>query len=131
MQVNLRLKNRNATTSLEMMVNMQVNLRLKNTTIRDLLEMMVNMQVNLRLKNRNATTSLEQYCIDTVMTVWHYHGGCRIGKVVDKDFKVFGVDGLRVIDASTFSFSPGTNPQATIMMLGRSMGRRILQRRRR
>ncbi|GMI84562.1 hypothetical protein like AT3G56060 [Hibiscus trionum] len=103
----------------------------KNTTIRDLLEMMVNMQVNLRPKNRNATTSLEHYCIDTVMTVWHYHGGCRIGKVVDKDFKVFGVDGLRVVDASTFSFSPGTNPQATIMMLGRSMGRRILQRRRR
>ncbi|KAK8507899.1 hypothetical protein V6N13_140638 [Hibiscus sabdariffa] len=86
--------------------------------------------VNLRPKNPNATTSLEQYCIDTVMTLWHYHGGCRIGKVVDRDFKVFGVDGIRVIDASTFSFSPGTNPQATVMMLGRSMGRRILQSRR-
>ncbi|KAK8507902.1 hypothetical protein V6N11_045890 [Hibiscus sabdariffa] len=104
--------------------------RYRNMTTQDLLKMMVNMPVNLRPKNPNATTSLEQYCIDTVMTVWHYHGGCRIGKVVDRDFKVFGVDGVRVIDASTFSFSPGTNPQATIMMLGRSMGRRILQRRR-
>ncbi|KAK8546515.1 hypothetical protein V6N12_027295 [Hibiscus sabdariffa] len=93
--------------------------RYRNMTTQELLKMMVNMPVNLRPRSPNATTSLEQYCIDTVMTVWHYHGGCRIGKVVDRDFKVFGVDGVRVIDASTFSFSPGTNPQATIMMLGR------------
>jgi len=26
---------------------------------------------------------------------------------------------LRVIDGSTFNYSPGTNPQATVMMLGR------------
>ncbi|KAK8507901.1 hypothetical protein V6N13_140640 [Hibiscus sabdariffa] len=31
---------------------------------------------DLRPKNPNATTFLEQYCIGTVMTVWHYHGGC-------------------------------------------------------
>ncbi|KAK8505005.1 hypothetical protein V6N13_022851 [Hibiscus sabdariffa] len=93
--------------------------RFRNTTTRDLLEMMVNMPVNLRPRHPNATTSLEQYCIDTVMTFWHYHGGCRIGKVVGRDYKVIGVESLRVIDASTFVFSPGTNPQATIMMLGR------------
>ncbi|XVE90600.1 hypothetical protein DITRI_Ditri20bG0090900 [Diplodiscus trichospermus] len=102
----------------------------RNTTIQDLLQMMVNMQVNFRPKHPNST-SLEQYCIDTVMTFWHYHGGCLVGKVVDRDYKVLGVDSLRVIDGSTFSFSPGTNPQATIMMLGRYMGRRILQSRRR
>ncbi|KAE8664735.1 putative Glucose-methanol-choline (GMC) oxidoreductase family protein [Hibiscus syriacus] len=104
--------------------------RIGNMTTRDLLEMMVNMPLNLRPKHPNATTSLEQYCMDTVMTVWHYLGGCQIGKVVDRNFKVFGEDRLRVIDASTFTFSPGTNPQATIMMLGRSMGQRILQSRR-
>ncbi|GMI70267.1 hypothetical protein like AT3G56060 [Hibiscus trionum] len=93
--------------------------RFRNTTTRDLLKMMVDLPVNLRPRHANATTSLEQYCIDTVMTFWHYHGGCRIGKVVDRDYKVIGVDSLRVIDASTFAFSPGTNPQASIMMLGR------------
>lgn len=91
----------------------------RNMTTQDLINMMVNMPVNLRPRNPNATTSLEQYCIDTVMTFWHYHGGCQIGKVVDRDYKVLGVDHLRVIDGSTFSFSPGTNPQAKVMMLGR------------
>ncbi|MBA0818007.1 hypothetical protein Gohar_025730, partial [Gossypium harknessii] len=93
--------------------------RFRNMTTQDLINMMVNRAGNLRRRNPNATTSLEQYCIDTVMTFWHYHGGCQIGKVVDRDYKVLGLDQLRVIDASTFSFSPGTNPQAAIMMLGR------------
>ncbi|KAJ6672028.1 hypothetical protein OIU85_013382 [Salix viminalis] len=73
--------------------------------------------------------SLEQFCTDTVMTIWHYHGGCQVGKVVDNDYKVLGVDKLRVIDGSTFIDSPGTNPQATVMMLGRYMGKRILYER--
>lgn len=63
------------------------------------------------------------------MTIWHYHGGCQVGKVVDHDYKVLGVDALRVIDGSTFYYSPGTNPQATVMMLGRYMGVRILSER--
>ncbi|XWS27603.1 hypothetical protein CRYUN_Cryun26dG0130900 [Craigia yunnanensis] len=103
--------------------------RYRNTTIQDLLKMMVNTPVNLRPKHPNSTMSLEQYCIDTVMTIWHYHGGCQFGKVIDRDYKVLGVDSLRVIDGSTFSFSPGTNPQTTLMMLGRYMGQRILQSR--
>ncbi|PIA49702.1 hypothetical protein AQUCO_01300454v1 [Aquilegia coerulea] len=60
-----------------------------------------------------------------VMTIWHYHGGNQVGKVVDNDYKVLGVDALRVIDGSTFQYSPGTNPQATVMMLGRYMGVKI------
>jgi len=32
---------------------------------------------------------------------------------------VLGVSGLRVVDGSIFSRSPGTNPQATVMMMGR------------
>lgn len=75
--------------------------------------------VNLLPKHTNSSLSLEQFCKDTVMTIWHYHGGCHVGKVVDRDYKVIGVDALRVIDGSTFNYSPGTNPQATVMMLGR------------
>ena len=76
---------------------------------------------NLQPKNTNASTfeSREQYCKDTVVTIWHYHGGCQVGRVVDHQYKVLGVDSLRVIDGSTFTESPGTNPQATLMMLGR------------
>lgn len=84
-----------------------------------LLNMTASAPVNLLPRHDNVSTSIEQFCKDTVMTIWHYHGGCQVGRVVDHDYKVLGVDALRVIDGSTFNYSPGTNPQATVMMLGR------------
>ncbi|XP_024955156.2 protein HOTHEAD isoform X7 [Citrus sinensis] len=100
-----------------------------NMSVETLLNMTASMPLNLLPKHSNASTSLEQFCRDTVMTIWHYHGGCQVGKVVDHDYKVLGVDALRVVDGSTFYYSPGTNPQATVMMLGRYMGVRILRER--
>ncbi|KAI3707045.1 hypothetical protein L6452_25220 [Arctium lappa] len=97
--------------------------------IATLLNMTANAPVNLLPKHANASRSLEQFCKDTVMTIWHYHGGCQVNKVVDRDYKVIGVDALRVIDGSTFDYSPGTNPQATVMMLGRYMGVKMLHER--
>uniref|UniRef100_M8CQL3 Glucose-methanol-choline oxidoreductase N-terminal domain-containing protein n=1 Tax=Aegilops tauschii TaxID=37682 RepID=M8CQL3_AEGTA len=74
--------------------------------------------LNLLPRHPRDTRPLQQYCRDTVMTIWHYHGGCHVGPVVDPDYRVIGVAGLRVVDSSTFKYSPGTNPQATVMMLG-------------
>ncbi|KAF6812299.1 Oxygen-dependent choline dehydrogenase 3 [Colletotrichum musicola] len=34
------------------------------------------------------------------VTTWHPHGTCSMGKVVDSEFNVKGVKGLRVVDAS-------------------------------
>jgi choline dehydrogenase len=73
--------------------------------------------------------ALEQFCRNTVMTIWHYHGGCQVGRVVDRNYKVLGVEALRVIDGSTFNASPGTNPQATVMMLGRYIRNHLSRRR--
>lgn len=39
--------------------------------------------------------------------------------MVDHDLRVIGRNSLRVVDGSVFGLSPGTNPQATVMMLGR------------
>lgn len=72
---------------------------------------------------------MRDFCRRTVSTIWHYHGGCVVGKVVDRNYRVIGVGGLRVVDGSTFSVSPGTNPQATVMMLGRYMGLKIINER--
>ncbi|XVF13220.1 hypothetical protein REPUB_Repub08aG0189600 [Reevesia pubescens] len=94
-----------------------------------LLNRTANVPLNLLPKHYNPSMPLEEFCKDTVMTIWHYHGGCQVGKVVDLDYKVLGVDALRVIDGSTFNYSPGTNPQATVMMLGRYMGVKILSER--
>ncbi|XP_011648924.1 (R)-mandelonitrile lyase 1 [Cucumis sativus] len=70
-----------------------------------------------------------EFCRKTVTTFWHYHGGCVVGKVVDGNYKVIGVNNLRVVDGSTFSLSPGTNPMATVMMLGRYVGLKMLHQR--
>ncbi|KAK1311842.1 Protein HOTHEAD [Acorus calamus] len=94
-----------------------------------LLNMSVRANVNFVPKHTNDTKSVEQFCRDTVITIWHYHGGCQVGKVVGKDYRVVGVDGLRVVDGSTFVSSPGTNPQATVMMMGRYVGVKILRER--
>ncbi|KAK7280008.1 hypothetical protein RJT34_25070 [Clitoria ternatea] len=47
-----------------------------------------------RPKDANAAFSLEQYCIDTVR-IWHYHGGCQSGRVVDHNYKIIGEESLR------------------------------------
>ncbi|KAM0036546.1 putative (R)-mandelonitrile lyase [Helianthus debilis subsp. tardiflorus] len=73
--------------------------------------------------------TIASFCRDTLSTFWHIHGGCLPNKVVDSNLKVIGVDSLRVVDASTFFNSPGTNPQATTMMLGRYIGMKMLEER--
>ncbi|XP_022929564.1 (R)-mandelonitrile lyase 1-like isoform X2 [Cucurbita moschata] len=80
-------------------------------------------------ENLGDDSSVEEYCRKTVTTYWHYHGGCLVGKVVDGDYRVIGMKNLRVVDGSTFSDSPGTNPMATLMMLGRYVGLKVLQER--
>ncbi|CAI0437851.1 unnamed protein product [Linum tenue] len=72
---------------------------------------------------------MREFCRKNVRTFYHYHGGCGVGSVVDEDYRVYGVDGLRVVDGSTFLESPGTNPMATLLMLGRYQGVKILRER--
>ncbi|XP_057821263.2 (R)-mandelonitrile lyase-like [Cryptomeria japonica] len=78
-------------------------------------------------KGQSNDDALAKFCKDSLGTYYHYHGGCEVGLVVDKRHRVQGVPNLRVVDNSIFKYSPGTNPQATTMMLGRYMGIHILQ----
>ncbi|KAJ0532656.1 putative (R)-mandelonitrile lyase [Helianthus annuus] len=80
-------------------------------------------------KDSNDEESVATFCNQTLGSFNHYHGGCLVNKVVDSRLKVIGVDSLRVADASTFFNSPGTNPQAATMMLGRYIGEKILNER--
>ncbi|XP_056849089.1 protein HOTHEAD-like [Raphanus sativus] len=98
-----------------------------------LLNLTASTPVNLRPPRSGPGASLppsaEEFCQHTVTTIWHYHGGCVVGRVVNGDYKVIGIDRLRVIDMSTVGYCPGTNPQATVMMLGRYMGVKIMRER--
>lgn len=56
----------------------------------------------------------------TVMTIFHASCTCKMGvrsdrtAVVDHKARVFGVHGLRVVDASAFPFLPPGHPQSTV-----------------
>lgn len=60
-------------------------------------------------------------------TVYHGASTCRMGKrgdkeaVVDPQGRVFGVEGLRVVDASVFPLLPPGHPMATVCMSSRSV----------
>ncbi|KAL8819731.1 MAG: hypothetical protein Q9223_001888 [Gallowayella weberi] len=59
----------------------------------------------------------------TLAPVWHAAATCKMGQesdgmaVIDSKARVFGVRGLRVVDASSFPFLPPGHPQATIYAL--------------
>ncbi|XP_059636230.1 sinalpyl alcohol oxidase Nec3-like [Cornus florida] len=79
--------------------------------------------------NESDEVVMESFCRKTLTTYWHYHGGCLVGKVVDDAFRAIGINSLRIVDGSTFRVSPGTNPQATLMMLGRYVGLKMQEER--
>jgi choline dehydrogenase-like flavoprotein len=65
---------------------------------------------------------LEQYVRDRA---WGHHASCTCaigprdeGGVVDGDFRVHGVSGLRVVDASVFPRIPGSFIACAIYMIG-------------
>jgi choline dehydrogenase len=78
-------------------------------------------------ENHSDDAAMTQFCHATLDTMWHFHGGADIGSVINEKYQVIGIESLRIVDGSTFRDSPGTNPQATTMMLGRYMGMKILQ----
>ncbi|OKO95924.1 Versicolorin B synthase [Penicillium subrubescens] len=61
-----------------------------------------------------------EYVKNNVMTLWHAACTCKMGKsddamaVVDSQARVYGVQGLRVVDASAFPFLPPGHPQSTV-----------------
>ena len=57
---------------------------------------------------------------NTLMTIYHASCTCKMGTrndsmaVVDHRARVFGVSGLRVVDASAFPFLPPGHPQSVV-----------------
>ena len=69
---------------------------------------------------------------EALAPVWHAAATCKMGPksdgmaVVGSDMKVHGVEGLRVVDASSFPFLPPGHPQATIYALAEKVASGIL-----
>ena len=69
---------------------------------------------------------------DSLMTVWHAAGTCKMGKaddetaVIDSQARVFGVEGLRVVDGSSLPLLPPGHPQSTIYALAEKIAADII-----
>lgn len=66
--------------------------------------------------------ALEVYLRETCSTVWHPVGTCKMGTdsmaVVDPELRVYGVAGLRVVDASIMPTITTGNTNAPTIMIG-------------
>ncbi|MEM7696084.1 MAG: GMC family oxidoreductase N-terminal domain-containing protein [Pseudomonadota bacterium] len=66
-----------------------------------------------------------QFLAASVNTYFHPTSTCQIGKVVDPELRVMGVDGLRVADASVMPHITTSNTNAPTMMIGWRAGSMI------
>jgi choline dehydrogenase len=79
----------------------------------------------------NDKQKLRKYIRDTCITDWHPSGTCKMGlddkAVVDSQLRVYGLDGLRVVDASIMPSVVSGNLQATVFMIGEKAADTIRQ----
>ena len=76
------------------------------------------------------TANLQDYVRSTVGTMWHPTSTCKMGldsmAVVDPKLRVYGVDRLRVADASIMPVVVSGNPNAACVMIGEKAADLIL-----
>lgn len=76
-------------------------------------------------KNAISDADLDAFIRSTAQLCQHPVGTCSMGKgpraVVDPQARVYGVEGLRVVDASIMPTVPGGNTNAAVIMAGEKM----------
>lgn len=75
---------------------------------------------------------LRAFIQDGVVGAWHASCSCRMGAaddpmaVTDSQGRVYGVDGLRVVDASIFPSIPRANPNIPVLMVAEKIADQLL-----
>lgn len=62
----------------------------------------------------DSNDKIDQRLAMTGGTTWHASGSCSMGKVVDTEFRVKGVENLRVVDASVIPVPLSAHIQAPL-----------------
>lgn len=81
--------------------------------------------------NVTSDAQIIDYMRQSAFTLYHASATCKMGRsndtmaVVDSKARVYGVHGLRVVDASAFPFLPPGHPQATVYMLAEKIAEDI------
>ena len=85
--------------------------------------------------NITSDSDIINYIRGVLRPIFHASSTCAMGKagdrmaVIDSRARVFGVQGLRVVDISSFPFLVPGHPQATIYMLAEKIADDIQSRR--
>lgn len=79
------------------------------------------------LSPQSSDADIESRIRATGMAHHHPAGTTAMGKVVDPDLRVYGVSGLRVVDASILPVGIGGHPQATLYAVAEQAAEIILQ----
>lgn len=69
----------------------------------------------------------ECYVRHLTLTMYHPVGTCAVGSVVDKNFRVLGLNSLYIADGSVLPNLPSANPNAAIMMVAERAADAILR----
>lgn len=74
--------------------------------------------------------TLDEWILSQLSSTYHFSGSCKMasrrqGGVVDQSGRVYGVDGLRVADASVIPTVPASNTMWTTMMFAERIGSSI------
>lgn len=69
--------------------------------------------------NVTSDSDLEQFIRSSASTLFHPAGSCKLGSrseggVVDEKLRVYGVKGLRIVDASVMPLLPATHTMTTV-----------------
>ncbi|KAI4102237.1 MAG: hypothetical protein LQ339_004762 [Xanthoria mediterranea] len=81
----------------------------------------------------NTTEAIVAFLRQNMNHLFHGTGTCKMGRsnetsaVVDSRARVFGVTGLRVVDASAFPLTPPGHPMSSVYMLAEKIAESILQ----
>jgi choline dehydrogenase len=81
---------------------------------------------------RKSEPEMRDYIRTYCRTVWHVAGTCKMGRdalaVVDPQLRTFGVEGLRIADASIMPDITSGNTNAACIMIGEKVAEMILSR---
>jgi choline dehydrogenase-like flavoprotein len=75
---------------------------------------------------------VDRFARENASTVWHAGGTCKMGRegdkeaVVDKEFRVRGVEGLRVVDMSVAPVVTNNHTQATAYLVGQKAAEKLV-----
>jgi choline dehydrogenase-like flavoprotein len=80
------------------------------------------------LDKNSSDEEIDQRVKATMGTVCHPMGTCALGTVLETDFRVKGVRGLRVCDASVFPEPVATMPSCAVYAFGEMCADRVAER---